>query len=160
MPRCYGETNMSMNVIMKLPGSFKIGLLFCLAALCCATPAANAAALRIGAAQPKSRLIDYRLTNAVEVLARIDQSLKELEQLIHKAGAEKCDALALPEDTLGLGTWEAANHSGLKAIFPEAVRRMLERLGSVAASHKMYLICSNDTVDEDGAVRNSALCLG
>src|SRR5262249_18060699 len=64
--------------------------------------------LRVGAAQPRSRLIDWHLTNTTEVLERVDTSLAELEQIIHKAGAARCEVLALPEDTLGLGHWEAA----------------------------------------------------
>jgi len=32
--------------------------------------------MRIGAAQPRSRLIDYRLTNSAEVLAQVDVELK------------------------------------------------------------------------------------
>src|SRR5262245_57442882 len=76
--------------------------------------------LRVGAAQPRSRLIDWRLTNATEVLERVDTSLAELEQIIHKAGAAKCDVLALPEDTLGLGHWEAAHKATLKEVLPDA----------------------------------------
>jgi hypothetical protein len=37
---------------------------------------------------------------------------------------------------------------------------MLERLGRAAASHRMYLVCCNDTVDPDGSVRNTAFLLG
>jgi hypothetical protein len=57
--------------------------------------------MRVGAAQPKSRLIDYHLTDAAKVLAQVDRSLGELEQIVQKAGAAKCDALAFPEDTPG-----------------------------------------------------------
>src|SRR5262245_1673925 len=71
------------------------------------TPARRGA-VRVGAAQPRSRLIDWRTRNPADVLARVDTSLADLEALVHKAGAAGCDALALPEDTLGLGHWEAA----------------------------------------------------
>ena len=64
--------------------------------------------MRVAAAQPRNRTIDFRL-KPTEVLAKVDQSLAELEQLVHKAGAAGCDALALPEDTLGLLKWESAN---------------------------------------------------
>src|SRR5262245_66571985 len=84
--------------------------------------------MRIAAAQPKNRTIDFKLKPA-EVLARVDQSLDELEKIIDKAGAAGCDALALPEDTLGLLKWEVANPTQLQAILPEAVGRMLRRLG-------------------------------
>src|SRR5262249_30094601 len=61
--------------------------------------------VRVAAAQPENRTIDFRL-NAAEVLNRVDRSLGELEQLIRKAGLAGCDAVALPEDTLGLLKWE------------------------------------------------------
>ena len=61
--------------------------------------------VRIGAAQPGSRLIDWRLTPA-QALLEVDRSLKELEQLVHRAGIAGVNALVLPEDTLGLLHWE------------------------------------------------------
>jgi predicted amidohydrolase len=116
--------------------------------------------IRIGTAQPRSRLIDWRLTNATEVLARVDRSLGELEQLVHQAGSAKCDVLALPEDTLGLGHWEAAHKQALQQVLPEAVKRMLDRFGRAAAAQQMYLVCCNDTIDPDGSVHNTAFLLG
>jgi predicted amidohydrolase len=115
--------------------------------------------VRIGTAQPRRRLIDHRVKSPAKVLAQVDRSLKELEALVDKAGTAGCDALALPEDTLGLGTWEAGNPSLLKEVLPAAVKRMLDRLGRAAAAHRMYLVCCNDTVEE-GAVRNTAFLLG
>ncbi|MHB8520329.1 MAG: nitrilase-related carbon-nitrogen hydrolase [Limisphaerales bacterium] len=116
--------------------------------------------MRIGAAQPRARLVDYRLTNPAEVLAQVDRSLGELEQIVHQAAAAKCDAIALPEDTLGLGAWEAAHKTTLREVLPEAVKRMLDRLGRAAAAHRMYLVCCNDTLDPDGSLRNTAFFLG
>jgi predicted amidohydrolase len=116
--------------------------------------------MRVGTAQPKARLIDYRLKDPAAVLARVDKSLGELEQIVHKAGKDKCDVLAFPEDTLGLGTWEAGNKADLKEVLPAAVKRMLERLGRAAAMHRMYLVCCSDTVEADGAYRNTAFFLG
>jgi len=118
------------------------------------------AMMRIGAAQPRSRLIDYSITNPAEVLTLVDRSLGELEQLVHKAGSAKCDAIAFPEDTLGLGKWEAAHKSALREVLPGAIEHMLERLGRAAASHRIYLICCNDTVEPDGSVHNTAFFLG
>lgn len=115
--------------------------------------------MRIGTAQPRSRLIDYRLPRS-KALVRVDRSLAELEQIVHRAGKEGCDALALPEDTLGLGHWEAANAATLKELLPAGVGRMLERLGRAAAAHRMYLICCSDTIEPDGALRNTAFFLG
>src|SRR3989442_219203 len=115
--------------------------------------------IHVGAAQPKSRLIDYRLEAPAEVLAQVDRSLAELEQIVHRAGAAGCDALALPEDTLGLGHWEAANKSALKQLLPVAVQRMLDRLGQAAAAHHMYLVCCNDTAEPDDTIRNTAFFL-
>lgn len=116
--------------------------------------------LRIGTAQPKRRLIDYRLTATSKVLVEVDKTLEKLEQIMHKAGAVGCDALAFPEDTLGLGNWEAGNPTALDNVLPEALRRMLERLGRVAAKHNMYVVCCSDTIDKDGNVRNTAFFLG
>src|SRR5262249_4781645 len=90
------------------------------------------ASVRVAAAQPKNRTIDYRL-KPPEVLAGVDRSLAELEELVHRAGAAGCDALALPEDTLGLLKWESANPQDLGAVLPEAVERMLDRLGKAAS---------------------------
>jgi len=118
------------------------------------------ATMRIGAAQPKSRLIDWRLNNVTELLNQVDRSLEELAQIVDKAGKAKCDAIAFPEDTLGLGQWEAAHKSALKDVLPEAVKRMLDRLGQATALHHMYLVCCNDTIDPDGSVRNTAFFLG
>src|SRR5262249_38414790 len=99
--------------------------------------------MRVAAAQPKNRTIDFRLKPA-EVLARVDEALGEMEKIVHKAGAAGCDALALPEDTLGLLKWEVANPKGLKEVLPEAVKRMLARLGKAAARHRMYLVVCSD----------------
>jgi len=116
--------------------------------------------VRVGTAQPRPRLIDYRIRKPADVLARVDSSLGELEKLIHKAGATGCDVLTLPEDTLGLGHWEAGNPKSLRQVLPAAVDRMLKRLGRAAASHNIYLVCCNDTVEPDGSVRNTAFLLG
>ncbi len=115
--------------------------------------------VRVAAAQPSNRTIDFRLEPA-EVLARVDQSLDELEQIVHQAGAAGCDALALPEDTLGLLHWEAANPHRLDAVLPEAVRRMLDRLGRAAAEHRMNLVVCSDVVEPDGRSYNTAFLLG
>ena len=82
-----------------------------------------------------------------EVLKRVDQSLGELQGLIDRAAAERCDVIALPEDTLGLGTWEAGNEALAKEVLPRAVERMLARLGAAAAKHQIYVICCNDFVE-------------
>src|SRR3954468_17828143 len=104
-------------------------------------------------------MIDFRL-KPFEVLAKVDQSLAELEQLVRKAGAAGCDALALPEDTLGLLKWESAHPRDLDAVLPEAVRRMLDRLGKAASDHGMYLVVCNDAVERDGHAYNTAFLLG
>lgn len=115
--------------------------------------------VRIGTLQPKSRLIDWRIKDRAEVLARVEASLGELEGLVRKAGEAKCDIVALPEDTLGLGSWEHAHPGEIGDVLPRAVGRMLDRLGTAAAAHHMYLVCCNDTF-EGSAVRNTAFFLG
>ena len=114
---------------------------------------------RVAAAQPRDRTISYRLTPA-EALAQIDKTLGELEQLVHQAGKSGCDVLALPEDTLGLLKWESANPTERAKVLPTAIQRMLDRLGTAAATYRMYLICCNDVIDADGAMRNTAFFLG
>ncbi len=121
--------------------------------------AAPGKTVRIGATQPKSRLVDWTLKEPDAVLARVDVILGELEGLVHKAGAAGCDVVAFPEDTLGLGGWELAHPGTADRVLPPAVARMLERLGAAAASHRMYLVCSSDTADA-GAIRNTAFFLG
>jgi predicted amidohydrolase len=123
-------------------------------------PSAQKRLMRIGAAQPRSRLIDYRVTNSSEVLKQVGDALGDLERIVHRGGAEHCDVLAFPEDTLGLGKWEAANEVTTKEVLPVAVERMLERLGKAAAAHHMYVVCCNDTVEPDGLICNTAFFLG
>ncbi|QDV37751.1 carbon-nitrogen hydrolase family protein [Tautonia plasticadhaerens] len=117
------------------------------------------ASMRVAAAQPGNRTIDFHLEPA-EVLARVDRSLSELERLVHEAGDAGCDALAFPEDTLGLLNWEAAHPEALDAVLPEAVSRMLDRLGRAAAGHRMYLVLCSDAIDQDGRTYNTAFLLG
>jgi predicted amidohydrolase len=105
-------------------------------------------------------LIDYRQRDPHQVLRQVDASLDALVALVHRGGELSCDVLALPEDTLGLGHWEAGNQEILSKVLPDAVDRMLGALGKAAASHRMYLVCSSDTVDTDGSVRNTAFFLG
>src|SRR5215831_15743797 len=94
------------------------------------------ATVRIAAAQPRNRTIEWKINDAEEVLRQVGASLSQLEQLVHKAGEAKCDAIAFPEDTLGLGKWEAAHPQQLKGVVPRAVAQMLERLGRTAAEHR------------------------
>jgi hypothetical protein len=115
--------------------------------------------MRLAAAQPRNRSIDFRVKPS-EILARVDQSLTELEQLVNKAGEAGCDVLALPEDTLGLLRWEAANPGSLASVLPGAIQRMLDRLGRAAAKHRMDLVVCNDTLEKDGLIYNSRSCLG
>jgi predicted amidohydrolase len=48
----------------------------------------------------------------------------------------------------------------MKEVLRKAVPAMLRRLGQAAASHRMYLVCSNDMIEEDGSYRNAAFFLG
>lgn len=115
--------------------------------------------MRVAAAQPRNRTIDYRL-KPQEVLAQVDKSLSELEGLVRKAGEAGCGAVALPEDTLGLLKWEVAHPAALRDVLPVAVERMLDRLGNAAAKRRMYLVCCSDTVEPDGTSHNTAFLLG
>jgi predicted amidohydrolase len=115
--------------------------------------------IRVAAAQPRNRTIDFRLSPP-DVLASIDKSLAQLEGLVHKAGKAGCDALAFPEDTLGLLKWESANSGSLDAVLLQAVPKMLERLGRAAAGHGMYLVVCQETFEKDGRVYNTSFLLG
>ncbi|HEV8606936.1 MAG TPA: carbon-nitrogen hydrolase family protein [Tepidisphaeraceae bacterium] len=116
--------------------------------------------VRIAAAQPRARLIDWHLKDVDEVLKRVDQSLGELSGLIDRAAAEHCDAVALPEDTLGLGTWEAGNEVLAREVLPRAVKAMLAKLGAAGKQHGIYVVCCNDFVEADGHTYNTAFLIG
>jgi predicted amidohydrolase len=115
--------------------------------------------VRVGSVEPQNRTLDYRLEPA-EALAQVEKSLDELEKLVHKAGEAGCNVVAFPEDTLGLGKWEAGNPEARKEVLPKAAERMLDRLGRTAAKHRMYLVCANDILDGDGELRNTAFFVG
>jgi predicted amidohydrolase len=117
-------------------------------------------AMRVAAAQPKNRTIDWKIDDPQEVLRQVDRSLGELEQLIKKAGQAKCDALAFPEDTLGLLKWEVTHFESLDKVLPAAIERMLERLGRAAAAERMYLVVCNDTLAADGKTHNTSFLIG
>jgi predicted amidohydrolase len=116
--------------------------------------------LRVAAAQAQRRSIDWRLDSREKVLAAVDRNLDELEKIVLRAGAEKCDALALPEDTLGLLDWIGMHEAAAREILPAAVRRMLDRLGRAAAAQRMHLVVCSDLVDDTGAMHNTAFFLG
>ena len=116
--------------------------------------------VRVAAVQAKRRLVDWRLKDAAEVLAAVDKNLTELEQIVHKAGEQKCNVLAFPEDTLGLLNWYGMNEERAKDVLPEAVSRMLKRLGHTAASHDMSLVVCSDFIESDGKTYNTAFFLG
>jgi len=115
--------------------------------------------LRVCAAQSTPRWIDWHLKPA-EALAEVDRTLGELERLVQRAGTAGCDALALPEDSLGILHWEVGNKALMKEILPPAVASMLDRLGRAAAAHHMYLVCASDVAEQDGSYRNTAFFLG
>ena len=84
-----------------------VGVLTCAWASCAATNPT----VRVATAQAAGRVVDFRLTNSAAVLARVEKNLEALEVIVHKAGAEKCDVLALPEDTAGLLNWVGVNET-------------------------------------------------
>ncbi|MGI8605470.1 MAG: nitrilase-related carbon-nitrogen hydrolase [Verrucomicrobiales bacterium] len=115
--------------------------------------------VRIAAAQAARRVIDFRC-NPEEALVAVDKNLTELERIVDRAGESQCDTLVLPEDTPGLLNWVGANETLAKEFLPKAVKRMLERLGSAAARHRMYLVVCSDFVENDGGTYNTAFLLG
>ncbi len=121
--------------------------------------AAGTNSVRVAACQAQGRVIDFRLPPA-DVLAQVDKNLIALEAIVHQAGERHCDALVLPEDTLGLLNWLGMNQAAEKALLPQAVKRMLQRLGRASAEHRMYLVVCSDHLENDGAVYNTAFLLG
>ena len=121
-----------------------------------ASPPSNT--VRIAAAQAQGRVVDYRL-DRTEALAAVDKNIEALKRIVDRAGEAKCDALVLPEDTLGLLHWFGANEVLAKEVLPVAAKRMIERLGSAAARHRMYLVVCSDFIEADGAVYNTSFLL-
>lgn len=125
-----------------------------------AADASGEETVRVAAVQAKRRLIDWRLKDPEEVLAAVDKNLVALEQIVHRAGEQRCDVLAFPEDTLGLLNWYGMNERVAPQVIPEAVSQMLDRLGRAAATHRMYLVICSDFIESDGATYNTAFFLG
>ncbi len=141
------------------------GLLFglILAALCLEpAPVFSAATntIRVAAAQPTRRSVDWHVHDPAAVLAQVERTLSELEGLVNKAADQGCRVIVLPEDTLDLGLWEAGNEEHLRAVLPGAVEKMLSTFGASAAKHKMYIACSSHNLEPNGVLRNSAFFLG
>jgi predicted amidohydrolase len=124
-----------------------------------APPAASTNTVRVAAAQAARRIIDFRSSPA-KALAGVEQNLSEIERIIARAGDAKCDALALPEDTMGLLNWLGANETLASEVLPKAVKRMIERLGSAAARYRMYLVVCSDHIENDAGIYNTAFLLG
>ncbi|HWN94261.1 MAG TPA: carbon-nitrogen hydrolase family protein, partial [Methylomirabilota bacterium] len=129
------------------------------AVVAAATGPSSTNTVRIAAAQTARRVIDFRL-KADEALVAVEKNLAELERIVDRAGEARCDALVLPEDTSGLLNWVGANESLAKDLLPKAVDRMIARLGSAAARHKMYLVVCSDFTESDGGIYNTAFLLG
>lgn len=133
--------------------SARIFLLFVLLAT------SNAETIRVGAIQAENRTIPFR-TPTNEVLTAIEKNLTELEALVTKAAQAKIQALAFPEDTMGILNWNAANESAIKQIVPKAVNQMLTRMGAAAARHNMYLVVCSENVEPDGSFYNTSFFIG
>src|ERR1043165_4754790 len=92
------------------------------AVVCAAEPAApESRTVRIAATQPAARRIDWHIKDAAEVLKHVDENLAELEQLIDKAKEQRCDAVAFPENTMGLNKWLQGNPERAKEIIAQTV---------------------------------------
>lgn len=115
--------------------------------------------VRVASVQAKRRLIDWRMNDVSRVMEAVDKNLAELELLVDKAAEQKCDVLAFLEDTLGLLNWIGMNETLVGKVLPEAVSRMLDRLGRVAALHQIYLVVCSDAIAADGVIYNTAFFL-
>ena len=116
--------------------------------------------IRVAAVQTMRRMVDWHIKERAEFVAAVDANLSALEHIVHRAGERGCDVLVFPEDTLGLLEWYGVNELLAKEVLAKAVSRMLDRLGSAAASHGMYLVVCSDFVESDGATYNTAFLLG
>jgi predicted amidohydrolase len=121
--------------------------------------AAGGRTVRVAAVQAKRRTIDYRL-KPPQVLAAVDRNLNELEAIIGNAADLQCDALAFPEDTLGLLDWIGMNEPSAAEVLPQATRRMIDHLGRAAAARRMALVVCSDFLEPDGGIYNTAILLG
>jgi predicted amidohydrolase len=115
--------------------------------------------VRVAACQLRSRVIDFRLKPDA-VLEQVESNLGELVQIVNRAGDQKCDVLCLPEDTLGLLNWCGVHEAEERTLLPKAVKSMLDRLGSAAAQHRMYLVVCSDHLEANGGIFNTAFLLG
>lgn len=141
-----------------LATSVALGALLC-PLLLHAAESSSTNTIRVAAAQADGRVIDYRLTPD-EALAAVERNLAELTGIVDRAGEAKCDVLVLPEDTPGLLNWVGANEEAAKELLPRAVHRMIERLGTAAAKHRMHLVVCCDFTESDGGIYNTAFLLG
>jgi predicted amidohydrolase len=123
------------------------------------TICAHADTIRVAAVQAKNRTIPFR-TPTTEVPAAVEKNLTELEAIVAKAAESKVQALAFPEDTMGLLNWNAANEPAIKDILPKAVTKMLTRLGAAAARHNMYLVVCSENLKPDGSFYNASFFIG
>ncbi|MCC7337597.1 MAG: hypothetical protein IT422_21095 [Pirellulaceae bacterium] len=154
-----------MKIWLMTSPSIQVGM-FYLALAVAATPsaadepAAAASTVRVATCQAQSHTIDWRIVDASEFFVAVDKNLDALEKIIQRAGEQKCDVLALPEDTLGLLHWCGMNEPLAQQVLPDAVHRMLDRLGHAAAKYNMYLIVCSDHIEADGGTYNTAFFLG
>lgn len=116
------------------------------------------ASIRVAALQPRRRSLSYKLSYA-EALEQVRRNLDELAALAEAAARQGCRILGLPEDTLGTLEWEAGNPGQLHAFLREAEALMLDRLGAVAAAHRMPIACCNDCAEGED-IYNTAILLG
>jgi hypothetical protein len=73
------------------------------------------APIRVAAVQPRSRIIDWRLSPE-EVLREVDKTLDEFAAFVSRAGSDGCDLVVFPEDTLGVLHWEMGNKGRLSEV--------------------------------------------
>jgi predicted amidohydrolase len=155
LPMLSAHENLVMKTCSLLLGLIVAGL--CLEPASLFSAATNT--IRVAAAQPKRRSIDWHVHDPAAVLKQVEQTLSELEGLLNSAAEQGCRVIVFPEDTLDLGLWEAGNQEHLRAVLPKAVEKMLSRFAAAAARHKMYIACSSHNLEPNGVLRNTAFFL-
>ena len=135
-------------------------VLICLLAVFCVTAHADTSKkIRVGAVQAKNRTINFHLSPS-EAFGAVEKNLSELESIVAKAADAKIEALAFPEDTMGLLNWGEGNEEAARELLPKAVKLMLARMGDAAAHHKMYIVVCSDFIEADGGLYNTSFLIG
>jgi hypothetical protein len=89
----------------------------------------NAVTIKLGLIQTKNRTFSYKVNGVEQALIQVNANIENLVHLAAEAGAQGCDIIAFPEDTLGTLEWETGHWDQAKELLVPAVAAMQEKLG-------------------------------